>query len=241
MIDSNNPIPLHVQISNALVKQIKAGMYKDKIPSERELIEAYTVSRTTVRQAIAKLVNDGILKKVHGKGTFINEGKPIQEWLSNLNSLTETIKNMGMAPSSKLLAAEQIDVKDHSIDILNMDLYMIERLRYADGEPLAIEKHYYPLSVGLKLSSYDLETETIFDLLENEMGITLAEAEQIISTEDADARVAGLLGIPKGASVLTVERIIADELGNPLEFYRGYYRPDKYVFRVKSKRNGLRS
>ncbi|VEF46140.1 GntR family transcriptional regulator [Bacillus freudenreichii] len=237
MINTELPIPLHIQISTILDKKIRTGVYEGKIPSERELVEIFSVSRTTVRQAINKLAADGILKKIPGKGTFINKKKPIHKSLSNLNSLTETVEEMGMKPGSRLLCEKVIEKSEHNIEVFDAAVYKIERLRYADGIPIAIEKQFYPLDIGIRLTDYDLHNETIFDLLENEIGINLFEAEQFISTEDADERISDLLTIPKGSNVLTVERIITDQYGFPVEFYFGLYRPDMYVFRVKSRRN----
>lgn len=229
-------IPLHIQIGKILESKIKEGIYKDKIPSERELMDEFSVSRTTIREAVLRLVNDGTLKKVHGKGTFITKKPPIHEWLSTLNSFTETVRNMGMVPGSKLLRKEKLKKGEDTIDIFENDVYTIERLRFADEKPVAIEQHYYSVDLGLKLSKYDLESATIYELLENELGVNLVEAEQFISTEIVDDQSARYLGLPLNTSVLSVERIIYDEFENPIEYYKGLYRSDMYVFRIKTKR-----
>ncbi len=140
MINAELPIPLHVQISNLLEKQIRIGAYQEKIPSERELMDMYAVSRTTVREAVSKLVNEGKLQKVHGKGTFISKQPPIQEWLTSLNSFTDTVIKMGMNPSSRLIYSGKLSQKNGlNIFETNHDLYLIERLRFADNIPVAIE------------------------------------------------------------------------------------------------------
>ncbi|WP_369425931.1 GntR family transcriptional regulator [Cytobacillus pseudoceanisediminis] len=90
-LDSNSPIPLHIQLKNELQELIDNRSFNEKIPSERELMDTYKVSRSTVREAVSHLVNEGVLKKVHGKGTFISK-KPIEEWLGNITSTTEVIK-----------------------------------------------------------------------------------------------------------------------------------------------------
>lgn len=229
-------IPLHIQISKVLESKIKNAVYQEKIPSERELMDQFSVSRTTIREAVLRLVNMGTLKKVHGKGTFITKKPPIQEWLSTLNSFTETVQSMGMEAGSKLLEKGELKKSGSSIDLFDSDMYSIERLRFADKKPVAIEKHYYSLDLGLNLAKYDLESATIYELLENELGINLVEAEQFISTEIVDDKSAEHLEVPSGTSVLSVERIIYDEFENPIEYYRGFYRSDMYVFRVKTKR-----
>lgn len=96
--------PLHIQISIILDKKIRPGAYVEKISSERELVEMFSVSRATVRQALSKLAADGIINKVPGKGTF---RKPIHKSLSNLNSLSETVREMGMETGSRLLSKKR--------------------------------------------------------------------------------------------------------------------------------------
>ncbi|MCT1904671.1 GntR family transcriptional regulator [Oceanobacillus sojae] len=237
MIDDTLYIPLHVQLSKSLEEKIKAQEFIEKIPSERELMDMYSVSRTTVREAVTKLVNDGLLIKVHGKGTYVNKKPPIQEWLSSLNSFTETVRRMGMVPTSKLLTVKKLSADKHGIEIFKEEVFMIERLRYADEKPIAIERHYYPLSIGERLSEFNLDKETIYDLLENELGIVLDEAEQYITTEIIEDHLAKYLEIPDGSNVLLVERTIVDDIGNVVEYYIGQYRPDMYTFRIKTKRN----
>ncbi|WP_419892989.1 GntR family transcriptional regulator [Oceanobacillus kimchii] len=239
MINAELPIPLHIQISNQLEKQINNGTYREKIPSERELMELFSVSRTTVREAVSKLVKEGVLKKIHGKGTFISDKPPIQEWLSSLNSFTETVKNMGMTAGSRLLYAGEAKEAHKQINLFGENVYTIVRLRYANNTPVAIERHYYPLSIGINLQNFDLDKATIYDLLEQELSITLTEAEQFISTERVTREDAGILEILPHAHVLSAERVITDQYGRSVEWYKGLYRPDMYVFRVRTKRSLL--
>ncbi|WP_010647918.1 GntR family transcriptional regulator [Oceanobacillus massiliensis] len=235
MINSDLPIPLHVQISNLLEKDIQKGAYEEKIPSERELMDMFSVSRTTVREAVANLVNEGKLQKVHGKGTFISKQAPIQEWLTSLNSFTDTVKKMGMMPSSKLLfsgrTVNRLDVYEQYNEI-----FLIERLRFANRLPVAIERHYYPVEIGEKLANFDLNTATIYDLLENELHISLLEAEQSISSVLINEKDSVNLGITSSSNVLSAERKIYGRYGKVVEFYEGLYRPDMYIFRIKTKR-----
>jgi GntR family transcriptional regulator len=237
MIDMNNPVPLHLQLKEVIAGEIKNGIFKEKIPSERDLMDRFAVSRTTVREAISHLVQEGILEKVHGKGTFISQKPPIHEWLDSLNSLTSTVKKMGMVPGSKLLNSEVVTGPSYICDLLNADsLYTIERLRTADVTPIAIERHFYLKDLGICLANFDLETSTIYDLLENQLGVELVEAEQFISCKEVSKEDAEKLEVPIGSSVLSVERLITDARGEPVEYYISYFRPDMYVFRIKTNR-----
>ncbi|ARK29775.1 GntR family transcriptional regulator [Halalkalibacter krulwichiae] len=236
-INIDNPVPLHIQIRNIIEKEINEGHYQNKIPSERDLMERFSVSRTTIREAITALVNEGVLKKVHGKGTFISEQSPVQEWLSSLNSFTETVKNMGMEPGTKLLKCGIVSNQSHIIDMLETDeIYRIERLRFSDSIPTAIERHHYNKEIGLALAKYDLNRETIYDLIEKNLGVELNEAEQFISCKEVSDEDAHLLEVKTGSSILYVERLITNANGEPVEYYTSVFRPDMYAFRIKTKR-----
>ncbi|SMB92434.1 transcriptional regulator, GntR family [Desulfonispora thiosulfatigenes DSM 11270] len=241
-LDFNDHMPLHIQLRELIRGEIIKGTYKDsKIPSERELMEEFKVSRTTVREAISGLVHEGVLQKKHGKGTFITF-KPIEQWLGSLHSYTELIEGLKMNPGSKLLYKNKVKRPEYIQSILNTnEFYVIERLRYADNEPIAIERHYYPLEIGLKLAEFDLEKETIFELLESSLGIILAEADQSISSELPTKKDANHLEIAQNMSVLVTERMTYDPDGKIIEYYKAIYRSDKYVFRINLKRgNGAK-
>lgn len=236
-LDIYNPIPLHVQLKEILIKEIKNGNYTDKLPSERELMERFDISRTTVREAISALVNTRVVEKVHGKGTFIT-AHPVNEWLGNLSSITEIIESMGMKPGIKLLF-QGIQCNPEIGEILGVkEYYAIERLRFANDNPIAIERNYYPLVIGKKLKEYDLNKVALYTVLES-IGV-LHEAEQLITSTIPNAEEAKLLGYMENTgdmSVLKAERVTSDPEGNTVEYYRVMYRGDKYALRIRLFRN----
>lgn len=238
MLNINNPIPLHIQLKQLIHAEIREGKYVDKIPSERELMDRFQVSRSTVRESINHLVNEQILEKVHGKGTYIRTKKKISDWLNTLHSFTETVKNMGMTPSAKLIAIEN-DVEDLAIQrkLNNSAIFTFTRLRKADQKPIAIERHYYAQSLGNQLKQFDLNASTIYDLLEQELNIVLVEAEQTIKVIPISERDASFLNIVPGTNVLCVERIIYGMLGEPIEFYRSVFHPSYYELKLKTRRH----
>lgn len=241
-LDFENHMPLHIQLREILREEIIKGTREgEKIPSERELIEKFQVSRTTVREAVSGLVNEGLLEKRHGKGTYITSSasRPIEDWLGSLNSYNEVIESLNLKPGSKLLYKNKVTRPQHIQNILNVDeFYVIERLRFADDIPIAIEKHYYPLEIGMKLAKFDLEKEPIYKLLESSLGIVLAEANQSISSKLPTKKDANNLGISQSMSVLETERMTYDPGGKIVEYYKAIYRSDKYVFRINLKRGG---
>ncbi|MHB8156576.1 MAG: GntR family transcriptional regulator [Desulfocucumaceae bacterium] len=236
VLNSNSHIPLHVQLKELLRNEILQGDFADKIPSERELIERFSVSRSTVRQAISELVLDGVLEKKHGKGTFISH-RPVEEWLGNLSTYNEVLEEMGMKPSTRLLHQGKASSPREICNILGLEeFYVIERLRFADKLPIAIEKQFYPMEIGLELAKYDLNTAVLYDLLELNVGVRLWEAEQIISSSLPTPEENEYLEFPETTCLLTTERITYDPDGNPVEYLRGVFRSDIYAFRMKLAR-----
>lgn len=236
MLDYNSSIPLHVQLKNVLRNEILKGSYNDQIPSERELMDRFSVSRSTVRRAVSALVQEGILVKKHGKGTFVSR-RPIEEWLGNLRTYNEIITSMGMKPSIKLLKQGVTSSPKDAASMLGVsEFYVIERLRYADDIPVALEKQYYPKDLGFQLAQFDLNNAGIYDLLESSLGVNLWEAEQIISADRPTKEEAELLDIPAGSCVMITDRSLTNSEGKPIEYERSVYRPDMYSFRIKLTR-----
>ncbi|MGG0846354.1 GntR family transcriptional regulator [Peribacillus simplex] len=231
-LDFKNPIPLHAQLKTILENQILEGYYKDKIPSERELMDMYSVSRSTVREAVSILVREGILEKRHGKGTFVSL-KPVQEWLKMI-SFTETTKSMGI----KLLDHGRVLTPENIADANGFEdeSYHIKRLRLQGDVPIAIELHYYSLDLGQKLTKFDLSTTVLYDALEGDLNINFCEAEQIITCGFPTKEDAEHLGITEAMCLLITERMIFDSDGNLVEYYKGLFRSDMYSFAMKMSR-----
>ena len=235
-LDYDSFIPLHGQLKEALKNDILNGGYTEKIPSERELMEIFSVSRSTVRQAVNELVKEGVLEKKHGRGTFVSH-RTVEEWLGNLSTFNAVIEGMGMKPRIKLLYQGVESSPAEVARTLGLkEFYVIERLRYADDIPIALEKQYYPLEIGLKLAEFDLNNAAIYDLLEKSIGVNLWEAEQIITSTTPTHEESELLGVPALTGVLLTERYITDPEGNPVEYERSLYRADMYAFRIKLTR-----
>src|SRR5699024_252235 len=235
-LDYNNSIPLYVQLKQRIEQNILDGIYIEKIPSEREIMDEFYVSRSTVRQAITELVSEGVLDKRPGRGTFISM-KLIEDWLGNLSSTSETIQRMGMEPGAKLIQSEVVELPAPLKKITGITkAFHFKRVRYADQTPMGIENHYYPIHLGKKIRTYDLNKVTLYDLLELQLGIHTFEADQIIKAGNATKEDASLLGISPGESMLIANRKLVDVHGKFVEFEHAFYRADMYSFKIKLSR-----
>jgi len=236
-LSETSSVPLHAQLRSLLESDIKEEKFTTKIPSERDLMEKYQVSRATVREAISLLVIDGLLEKRQGKGTFIKQMPPVQEWISSLSSLSKTIENMGMVPRARLLDQGEVSNNPDIQNILGTrSSYFIERLRFASLSPIAIERHYYSDKIGRLLSTYDLDTIVIYDVLENDLGFTLWETDETVTSRLATKKEAILLDIPANTCLLEMKRILFDDKGRIIEYLESVYRSDLYVFKLKRRR-----
>ncbi|MBP2256758.1 GntR family transcriptional regulator [Virgibacillus alimentarius] len=235
-LDQNSSIPLHVQLKDVIEEGVTKGVFSGQIPSERKFMEKYDVSRSTVRAAISLLVQEGILEKRHGKGTFVSL-KPIHDWLGNLSSTTETIRQMGMRPGAKLVTHYRTVPSTYIRERTGFEeAYFIKRVRYADDIPIGVERHYYPVEIGKELIQYDLDNATLYDLVENELGIQFAEANQTIKSGPLLNEDKGYLEISPQNHVLIAERIIKDQKNDIIEMEEAFYRSDMYAFELNLSR-----
>src|SRR5260370_13733399 len=140
----NSPLPRYYQLREIMRERIRSGEWKpgDLIPSERELGETYGISRMTARQAITDLVNEGLFYRERGKGTFVSQRK-VTHQLIHLTGFTEDIRARGQRPGTKVISATMQLADEETAEKLRISLgtpiFRLQRLRLADGEPLAIE------------------------------------------------------------------------------------------------------
>lgn len=229
-------LPLHMQIKIKLEDEILNEVYDEKIPGELDLMARFSVSRSTIRQAIAALVEEGILEKRHGKGTFISL-KPVEEWLGCFSTYENIIGGMGMKPYIKFLSMDVTSTPKNVAKTLEDEVfYKVKRIRYADENPVSIEENYYPLELGKKLAQYNWDNVASYSLLEG-LGIKLWDAKQIITCRMPVKEECELLNIDETVPVLFIERLNFDKEGNIVEYEHSVYRSDHYAFIVKLGRN----
>lgn len=222
-------IPFYVQIREILQQEIIGGVYKDKIPSEIDLMERFDVSRSTVRQAISALVADGYLEKRHGKGTFVSF-RPVVDWLGSFKTYREIVTEMGMKPYIHTVGKERINVSGKLKDVMgNSEAFLVRRIRYADDCPISIEENYYPIELIDLLENQEWENEASYLMLKR-AGIVLWNAEQTIMSRMPTAEEAEILQMEKDCPILYIERQNYDVNQKLVEYERSVYRADKYSF-----------
>ncbi|MET9653416.1 MULTISPECIES: GntR family transcriptional regulator [unclassified Streptomyces] len=228
----------HEALRLALAAMIDEGLSAHELlPSERELMSRFDVSRMTVRRAVERLVQEGRVYRVQGAGTFVAEQPTISKSLT-LSSFSEDIRARRMVPDSRLLMRERVMAdlvcaRDLRLTPGTM-LVHLERLRTADGEPMCLENVWLPESLVPGLMDQD-EPHSLYQLLE-QAGAAPQSADQTIRATVLDVRQANLLDVPSHFPALEVERVTRDTRGRPIERAVSLYRADRYDFKLTISR-----
>ena len=237
---TGGPRPKHAQLSDVLADLAVRELGPDAaIPSERELMATYDVSRATVRKAIESLVADGLLHRVHGKGTFV--ATPRLESRLHLASFSQDMRRRGLAPSTRML---QIELDEPPADVAHaLELgsarraWRIDRVRLADGRPIALENGWYPQALLPGLDQRDL-SGSLYELFTDAYGLTIDRAEQTLWGDVTDAATARRLDAPLNTPLLVFRRV-AHAGDRPLEYVVSRYRGDRYQLHMSLGRDGL--
>jgi len=210
-----------------LIDGLRVG---EAIPAERQLAGDLGVSRLTVRAAIDGLVRDGQLARRHGSGTYVTEPKIAQPL--TLTSFTEDMRRRGMVPSSRTLELTSVSAGARLARRLQVSpeelVVRVQRLRLADGEPMAYEVLHVPGSLVPGLSKADLENRSFYELLEERYGIVIASGNQTIEPTVTTEEESQLLAVPLHTPAFLFERTTVAESDRIIEFVRSIYRGDRY-------------
>ena len=230
----DSPAPYYQQLYTILRKEIVDGCWTpgDMLPSEKELIDQFEVSRITVRQALEMLVNDGLIYRRRGRGTFVAVPK-IEQGLNRIVSFTEDMRQRGLHPGTEILFAGLEPASAELADKLDVapgeELVLIERLRLADDEPLSIEISHLVHRYCPGVLEHDYARVPLREQLATSYNIALVRAEQVLRAVAAPKDVADKLLVPVGAPLFYIERISYSQAAVPVEFLQLYYRGDRYA------------
>jgi len=231
--------PVHAQLRELLREKIETGEIKEgeAIPSERELAATYNLNRLTVRNGISALVEEGLLKKVQGKGTFVIKPK-IERDLFSLQGFNNILVQKGIQPSTKLLYAEQRAAGRKYARIFGVEeetkLFNITRLRLGGGEPYELEDTYILYDEIAEVERIDFQNFSLYEAFRLN-GIKLDRGEQTLKLVKVEGEEAKLLQIPDGSSVFLFECQSYDENNKTVEVTRAYTRGDKCNFYAELK------
>jgi len=234
--------PLYARLEAELAHRVASGALRAgaQLPSEQALIGEFGVSRTTVRSAVAALVQRGLLEIRRGRGTFVAEPRILQE-MTRLTGFVEDMESAGREASALVLDHRLLPAPEGVAARLALPsdslVVRIRRVRLADGVPLSYDETFLPRDPGERIAGDDLCTQPIFTLLERKYRIPLVEAELRLEATLADAEVADALKVAPGHPVFVIERTSLTEGGRPVDHERLHYRGDRIRFRTRLLRD----
>jgi GntR family transcriptional regulator len=231
-----NGTPVYKRIQNSIRKRIEAADLKpgDAVASERELARAYKVSLMTARHALAGLEREGVVERRRGAGTFV---APPKIHFNKLMSYTEHMSSRGLVPRSRVLVSKLIEDEQEVAARLGLPtasrMVKVERLRLTGEEPFALETCYLPAAEFSGLVAAPLARGSLFLTLEHDYGLELAYADEEVNATAAEANIAELLGVPKGAPVLRIRQVIYSTKGKAAIYVIGFYRSERHTLYIR--------
>ena len=238
-VDRDNPLPLHVQLKQALSDSIRRGVWKpgQRLPGEPELCRTFGVSRTTVRQALNELARQGMVVREQGRGTYVAQPKLVGTAAQRLSGFHEDMTALGRPMVSQVLRQQVVAADELVAERLDLQpgdpVVEIERLRLVEGQPVVLTTTYLPQALCPSLETADLRRRSLYEFLHTECRRTLARGWRTIEAVAADSRQARLLATRKGAPLILIQSVSYLSNGRPIEYYFAFHRGDRSRFEVE--------
>jgi GntR family transcriptional regulator len=222
-------MPLWAQLHDDVTRRLAAGAFDAAFPGEMDLVAEYEVSRHTVREALRRLRDVGVLDSTRGRATQVR--KDIEQPLGTLYSLFREVEAQGMVQAS-VVKAQRMDRDPRIAGLLELtpeaDLFLLERLRLADDEPLAYDRIWLAADLGRPLLQADFGRTALYDELASRTGARLTDGTERISAVIATDHEHDMLDLPPGVACLRVERL-GRLAGRPVVYRVTLVRGDRYT------------
>lgn len=226
------------KIAFDIKEDILSEKYKpnEQLPFEKELCEKYNVSKMTVKKALDLLVNDGLIIKRRGSGTFVKDitEKEIQRIIEKKQFSGLTTTSIGHKVTSKVLEFKIINATKEIADILKIEedefIYFVHRVRYVDDKAVVIEKTYIPLNLipGMKLADVK---KSIYGYIKDKLGLNIQSAHSTVRAMKNDELDRKYLNLEKDEPILEVERVAYLDNGKVFEYSFSRHRYNKFEFK----------
>ncbi len=233
--------PRHEQVSAWLRERIESGHYgaDDQLPSESRLGDRFGVSRITVRRALQTLEGEGLIYRRQGLGSFVRDQR-LRQGLVRLTDFSEDMEAAGLRAGSRVESRAMEPATGRIAAALGVEedtpVMRLDRLRLGDGEPVAFDRTWLPPFYAQLLEGRDLRRETIYRVLERDLGITMERGRFRFEAVNAPSEIGQALGVPWGRALLLVERVTYAEGGRCVYFQQRFYRSDRVAYELDLER-----
>lgn len=239
-LDQNSPVPLHAQIEEYLRKLIAKKEYKSGekfLPKEVTMSKKLGVSRNTIRQAINKLVHEGLIERKKGVGTKVVTRK-ISTRLDNWISFTKEMRNQGIEVVNYLVNIALVDVENEVYEALGVaktkKIWKLEKIRGSKEAKYLYSVSYFHPRIGI--TGDENFMRPLYELLEKEHDTIVSTSKEKLRAVKSDKKIAALLDIGNDVAILKRERLVTDIGDRPVEYNIVYYHTDYFTYDIDIKR-----
>lgn len=235
MLDPKSPLPLYYQMKEFLLEEIRSGKWSagEKIPSETQLCKTCGVSRNTAQKAIEELVQEGVLSRRQGLGTFVTTPR-LEQGLMNFYSFYETMKAKGIISSVKVLLLTEEPATQHNAAMLGIEagdmLTKLVRVRYADGAPIMLDTSHIPCALAPGLVHMDLEHRSLYTTLFQDYKIQVVKAREVFEPVVTQEWESKWLEVEPGSPAILLDRVAYASNDITVEYCRSIVAGDKCRF-----------
>lgn len=236
VLERSSAEPLYVQLERILHTKITSGEWQpnQRIPSENELNRIYGLSRMTVRGVLTKLVGDGLLLRVPGKGTYVAPTK-IDAVSPAYRGVREQLEAMGYSTTTRLTTFTLEPPSSTVREKLRLGegelVHTIARIRYVSGEPISLHRSHVPARLAPGLENHDVVSEQLCVILEDHYGLPMKRVHEDLEAHAVTTAEAKHLGMHRGEPALLLQDLISDANGVPFEYSTIVFRGDKLRLR----------
>jgi GntR family transcriptional regulator len=237
------PLPLYHQIAGVVRSRITEGVWLpgDQLPAEGALADEYQVSVMTVRQALALLATEGVLRREQGRGTFVAEpsdAAAVVRLTASLEQITAGVAGSRVEPLGLDRVRGPLTVLEALGQERGTEMVRARRVRFAGDTPISYAISYLPLWLGADLDLRSMRRPLLVQLLEEKAGVRFTEAEQVVEATLADAEAANVLQVPAGAPLLYVRRTYRVADGRTAYVALNRYPSGRFRYQIRMVRQG---
>lgn len=238
-VNRDSPIPYYVQVIDVLRDRIEQGVWRtgDRLPGELELCQTFDVSRPVIRQALQGLMDQGLVIRHKGKGTFVAKPKIREGLFQKLTGFYQDMTGQGYVPVSVVLKQQVVPASPKVAAQLEIEsetpVIEIERVRYVQDEPIVLVVTYLPCSLCPQLVDADLSKQSLYAFLEEQCELIIVRGRRTLEALPAGEYEARLLKVPQGSPLVVLDSVSYLGDGSPVEYYHAFHRGDRSRFDVE--------